>query len=181
MLWQGWPSIGLLIKAVSNSGLNEQLLPLSMERCPRATLKSKGGREGVGEREGGRETEREEEFFSPSPKKQASDSLLLTTIVKKWGKAIRNLGRGEGRVSVADADTWPHLTSPKAASLSTNTAGLSQSSGCAGAKTRKPFYSALAVCSAQHCSQFLSEAACWVGGAFATTIPLVHTLPRPKS
>lgn len=122
---------------------------------PLATLKSKGGREGVGEGERGlggeREKKREKEELSPSPKKQESGSLLLTTIVKKWGKAIRSLGRGEGRVSLADADTWPHLTSPKAASLSTNTAGFSQSSGCAGAKTRKPFYStALAVCSAQH-------------------------------
>lgn len=87
----------------------------------------------------------------PSPKKQESASLLLTTIVKKWGKAIKILGRGEARFSLADADTWPHLTSPKAASLSTNTASFSQTSGSAGAKTRKPFYStAPAVCSAQH-------------------------------
>lgn len=35
----------------------------------------------------------------PSPKKQESDSLLLTTIVKEWGKAIKILGREEARFS----------------------------------------------------------------------------------
>lgn len=105
-----------------------------------------------------------QESSLPPPKKQESDSLLLTTTVKKWGKAMKIPGRGEDSFSLADADTWPNLTSPQSCQPQCKHSQLSQSSSCLRAKTRKPFYStAPAACSAQ---QLLGEAAGWVGERF---------------
>lgn len=83
-----------------------------MERRPRAILKRKEEREGEREKRelcGGNSL--------PPPQKAGIRFFVVDNHgkkkkKKKWGKAMKILGRGEDSFALADADTWPNLTSP---------------------------------------------------------------------
>lgn len=121
---------------------------------------------------------------SPCPPKSGIRALLLTTTAgKSEGQAVKIPGRGEVLFFLADADTWPPLTSPQTASLSTDTASFTRAPAVCVPKVGSHFrqVSQLLAQPNTEGQQLLGEAASGVGGASAPvyTARSVHC-PGPE-